>query len=234
MRLAIFDLDDTLIDGDSASLFCRYLVEQRLSGPELLSQEAELMQTYRHGVLDMAAYIRLTTAPLRNLPPEALRQLSEDFVARCVRPRHFAQAQKRIQQHRQAGDLCLVISATADFIVQPAAQALGIEQALAIELERDQAGFLTGHIQGIPSFREGQGQTPPALAPVTPGSRLPNPVLQRFQQRSAAAGVCRPPARGQSRSRTCGPGRQRDWPVLHWMRATETTNPPAKTTGEQL
>ena len=234
MALAIFDLDDTLIDGDSASLFCRYLVEQRLSGPELLSQEAELMQTYRHGVLDMAAYIRLTTAPLRNLPPEALRQLSEDFVARCVRPRHFAQAQKRIQEHRDAGDLCLVISATADFIVQPAARALGIEQALAIELERDQAGFLTGHIQGIPSFREGkvkrlqrwlqsrQEAVSQTLFYSDSSNDLP---LLEFVDRPHAVN----PDPGLAAL-----ARQRDWPVLHWMRATETTNPPAKITGEQL
>jgi HAD superfamily hydrolase (TIGR01490 family) len=234
MRLAIFDLDDTLIDGDSASLFCRYLVDRRIAGPELLHQEAELMHAYNHGVMNMADYIALTTAPLRALSAEMLNALAADFVHSRILPLHYPQARRQLQAHRAAGDRCLIISATADFIVRHAAAALGVADALAIDLERDARGCLTGRIEGTPSFREGKvvrlrqwlAQVDQSFSGFSFYSDSSNDLpLLEFVDRPHAVN---PDPRLGALART------RNWPVLHWMRATETFKPLDAKTGDHL
>ncbi|GAA0783912.1 HAD family hydrolase [Marinobacterium sediminicola] len=225
MRLAIFDLDDTLIDGDSASLFCRFLVEQGLADVELLAQEARLMRDYANGSLDMAAYIRLMTAPIRQMKPDELEALTHRFVCNQIVHRHYPQARQRLQEHREAGDLCLIVSATAEFIVRPVADTLAVEHVLAIELERDAQGCLSGKIKGIPSFREGKvqrlqdwlselGQTPEELLFYSDSSNdLP---LLEWADRPH---VVNPDPKLSALAR------QRGWPVLHWMRANDSQSP---------
>ncbi len=225
MRLAIFDLDDTLIDGDSASLFCRFLVEQGLAGPDLLAAEAQLMQDYACGALDMAAYIRLMTAPIEHLTPGELNALTGRFVSDRIVHRHYPQARRCLQAHREAGDICLIISATAEFIVRPVAERLQVEHVLAIDLERDSLGRLSGGISGIPSFREGKvlrlqawlserGQSPEELLFYSDSSNdLP---LLEWADRPH---VVNPDPKLSVLAR------QRGWPVLHWMRANDFQTP---------
>ncbi|MBP0048330.1 HAD-IB family hydrolase [Marinobacterium sp. AK62] len=222
MKLAIFDLDETLVGGDTASLFCAYLVEQGLAGPELLVQEAELMQAYARGTLDMAAYIRVMTAPVRHLSAESLQQQVDDFVCNRVLPRHFPQARERLDAHRRSGDCCIIISATADFIVHRVAAALDVPHALAIDLSRTPDGRLDGGILGTPSFREGkvqrlenwlQGQ-PLAISETLfySDSRNDLPLLEHCDKPH----VVNPDPELSRLARTRG------WPILHWMRGPHT------------
>ncbi|MFW0758314.1 HAD family hydrolase [Pseudomonas sp. H11T01] len=153
--LAIFDMDETIIDCDSSSLWLRYLVQRGVAAADMLVTEQAMMQAYHLGELSMAQYMDFTLQPLSGVAVSEVERWADDFVASMISTRIFPAARRQIEWHRQQGNTLLIISATADFIVRRIAAMLGVSEVIAIELEQV-AGNFTGATKGVLSFREGK------------------------------------------------------------------------------
>ncbi|MGE0971684.1 HAD family hydrolase [Klebsiella sp. WOUb02] len=154
--LTIFDLDNTLIKGDSSTVWSRFLVREGwIVDPDYLAREAMLMADYDRGEMNIADYVALTQAPLIGVPRAEVDQLA----ARCVReeilPRVYPQAWEAIRTLRARGEQMLVISASVSLLVQAVSDELGIDQALGIDVEMADGGY-TGVIAGTPSYQQGK------------------------------------------------------------------------------
>lgn len=156
-RLALFDLDGTLLPGDSDHAFGEFLIAQGLAdGAAHRARNDAFYADYQAGTLDIVAYTEFATAPWRGLDAAALAQLQARFVAEVVEPMIRPQALALIERHRAAGDLLAVVTATNDFVTRPIARRLGVPTLIATELERDAGGRATGAIRGVPAFRSGK------------------------------------------------------------------------------
>lgn len=153
--LALFDMDETVIACDSATLWLNYLVEQGLAPAEMLGIEKSMMADYHRGALSMQSYMDYTLTPLADKAVDMVDQWADDFVARLIPSRIYPAALKQVDWHRRQGHHLLFISATADFIVRRIAALFGVVDVIAIDLQT-QAGRYTGATQGILSFREGK------------------------------------------------------------------------------
>ena len=156
MTLAIFDLDNTLIDGDSDHLWGQFLCERELvDGAVFAQQNEQFYRDYQSGNLDIDAYLRFALAPLRGQPMATLAGWHRQFMDSKIRPIMLPQAASLIARHRQQGDHLLVITATNAFITRPIVDALGITDMLACEAEIID-GLYTGNPRGIPSYHAGK------------------------------------------------------------------------------
>ncbi len=155
MKLAIFDLDDTLIDGDCASLWCNYLLRKGVLDDEYLEEEARMMALYRQGQLDMQDYMRLFLRPLQKKRTKEVSLWIDDFLQQDILHRVRSEAVKYINRHQANGDQILIISASADFLVRPIARLMGINHILAINCHSHKGRF-SGETVGVLSYREGK------------------------------------------------------------------------------
>lgn len=155
MTLAIYDLDETLVAGDSCSLFCEFLLAEGIMDESFVQRDRDFMAIYMIGQLEQADYIKFFIGELKHLSIQQIEDLLPRFVETCIKPSIYPQALELIATHKQRGLRPLIISATSAFIVRAAALALDIEDYLAIELEAE-SGHYTGRIDGIPPFREGK------------------------------------------------------------------------------
>ena len=156
-RLALFDLDGTLIAGDSDHAFGEFVVAQGWADAEQHRQRNDAFyRQYQAGTLDIAEYIVFATGAWRERPLADQAGLIQRFMHEVMAPQLLAPARALLQAHRDAGDLVAIVTATNDFITRPIADALGVPHLLAVQLERDSAGRATGRIHGTPSFREGK------------------------------------------------------------------------------
>lgn len=156
MALAIFDLDNTLIAGDSDHLWGEFLVARGLvDGARYADANDRFYAQYRNGTLDIAAFLRFALSPLRAHPRAQLEALRERFVAEVIAPLMLPAARELIAAHRAAGDTLLIITATNTFVGAPIAARFGIPHLIATEPELID-GRYTGEVAGIPAFREGK------------------------------------------------------------------------------
>jgi HAD superfamily hydrolase (TIGR01490 family) len=156
VALAIFDLDNTLIAGDSDHLWGEFLVEKNIVDAELFKQKNdEFYQDYVDGKLDIYKYIEFSLSPLAENDIATLDALHEEFMAAIIRPIMLAKAKQLIEEHRKKGDTLLVITATNRFVTEPIVNEFGIDNLLAIEVEQVN-GRYTGKSAGVPSFKEGK------------------------------------------------------------------------------
>ncbi len=156
MSLAIFDLDNTLIAGDSDYLWGEFLVEQgRVDAQHYREQNALFYQAYQRGDLDIHAYLAFALAPLRGASPAQLLELHRDFMRQKITPILLPKARDLIDTHRRRGDTLLIITATNRFITAPIAELLEIPHLLASEPELVE-GCYTGRATGTPCFQEGK------------------------------------------------------------------------------
>ena len=157
MRLTLFDLDGTLLPGDSDHAFGEYVIERGwVDGIAHKRRNDAFYEDYLAGRLDIHAYVDFATAARRERSAEELAQASAGFIDQRVRPMLHPQALALVQQHRQAGDLIALVTATNDFVTRPIADLFGIEHLIATDLSRDAGGRVLGTIEGEPSFREGK------------------------------------------------------------------------------
>ncbi len=157
MELAIFDLDNTLIAGDSDYLWGRFLVSQGVVDGAVYEREnRRFYEAYEAGTLDIHAFLRFALAPLARIPRPRLLALRERFMAQCIEPILLPAAQALVDAHRAAGRLPMVITATNRFVTEPIVRRYGIEVLLATEPAVDEAGRFTGEVAGIPCFQEGK------------------------------------------------------------------------------
>lgn len=154
--LYVFDMDDTLINGDCSMIWNEYLVNQDIvTDPGFLERDRALMALYSEGKMSMEAYLSATLQPLQSVSLEQLSLWVEACVTEQILPRVYPEAQALIETLKQQKSRMLVISASAHFLIEPVARALGIPEALGINLKED-AGRITSQIEGIASYREGK------------------------------------------------------------------------------
>jgi HAD superfamily hydrolase (TIGR01490 family) len=156
LALAIFDLDNTLIAGDSDHLWGEFLVEKALVDADYFKARNDAFyQDYVNGTLDMTAYLDFSLAPLAEHGKDKLNILHEEFMAGYIQPIMLNKARMLLNQHRAKDDTLMIITATNRFVTAPIAKALGVDHLLAIELE-EKDGRYTGKVSGVPSYREGK------------------------------------------------------------------------------
>lgn len=156
MTLAIFDLDNTLIAGDSDHLWGQFVCEQALVDSASFARDNErFYRDYQAGNLDIDAYLRFALGPLKGRSPEELAPLHRQFMREKIEPIILPQALCLIDSHRRQGHRLLVITATNHFITRPIVDALGIADLLACEAEISD-GRYTGEPTGIPSYHSGK------------------------------------------------------------------------------
>lgn len=156
MSLAIFDLDNTLLGGDSDYLWGQFLVEQGLVASEHYERENQrFYDDYEAGVLDIYAYQEFMLQPLTQHPLSEMLTWRERFMVEKIQPILLPKADELLNQRRAAGDTLLIITATNRFITAPIAERLGVSHLLATEPEVVD-GHYTGRTVGIPCFRQGK------------------------------------------------------------------------------
>ncbi|WP_434772793.1 HAD family hydrolase [Pseudomonas entomophila] len=156
MRLALFDLDNTLLGGDSDHAWGDYLCARGVLDPIAYKRRNDAFyQDYLAGTLDLQAYLAFSLEILAVTDPATLAQWHQDFMRDCIEPIILPKALALLQQHREAGDQLVIITATNRFVTGPIARRLGVRTLLATECER-QDGRFTGRSTDIPCFREGK------------------------------------------------------------------------------
>ncbi|MFC1750724.1 HAD family hydrolase [Pseudomonadota bacterium] len=156
MNLALFDLDNTLLAGDSDYLWGRYLVEHKLVDGEHYEREnLRFYDEYKSGTLDIFEFLRFSLRPLAEHKLDDMLALREKFIAEKIQPLILPAAQKLVDDHRQKGHELLIITATNHFVTEPIAAALGIDNLIATDPEFKDGAY-TGEVSGTPSFREGK------------------------------------------------------------------------------
>lgn len=157
MKLALFDLDHTLLPLDSDYGWGEFTTRIGWTDPvEFARRNDEFFAQYQAGALDIHAYVRFATQAFRERGPAAAAEAHERFMREVIEPQLLPAARALVEGHRQAGDEVIIITATNEFVTRPIARALGVEHLIAVELARDDQGWYTGEIAGTPSFREGK------------------------------------------------------------------------------
>jgi HAD superfamily hydrolase (TIGR01490 family) len=161
MKLALFDLDHTLIPIDSDHSWGVFTTDMGWTDPvDFTRRNDEFYAQYKAGTLDIHEYIRFSTAAVRRKGEVIAAAAHADYMRVVIQPAIHPQAQALVQQHQQAGDAVVIVTATNEFVTRPIARAFGVSELIAVELERDTApggsGWITGEIKGVPSFREGK------------------------------------------------------------------------------
>ena len=156
MSLAIFDLDNTLLAGDSDYLWGRFLVEHKLVDGEFYEREnLRFLHEYEAGTLEILEFLEFSLKPLSKMAPERLATLHRQFMAEKIQPIMLPKALALLDKHRNSGDTLMIVTATNSFVTGPIASALGIEHLIATEPEKID-GRYSGRVAGTPSFREGK------------------------------------------------------------------------------
>jgi HAD superfamily hydrolase (TIGR01490 family) len=153
-RLALFDLDHTLLDGDSDVSWAQFLIEEGVLHPdEYHAKNLWFAERYKDGTLDIHEFLDFQLAPLAAHPRAQLEAWHEDYMQRKIRPIIHAGAADLIARHD--GALTALVTATNRFITAPIARELGIANLVATDIEEVDGAF-TGKPRGTPSFREGK------------------------------------------------------------------------------
>jgi len=156
MRLALFDLDNTLLAGDSDYEWGQFLVDRGIL--ERASYEAQnraYYDQYAAGGLDIHEYLGFALRPLAEHTREELEGWHAEFMVARIVPLIAPQARALVRAHREAGDLCAIITATNSFVTAPIAREFGLEHLIATEPE-SRHGRFTGRVAGTPCFRDGK------------------------------------------------------------------------------
>ena len=156
-NLTLFDLDGTLIAGDSDHSFGQFMVDIGWAdGDAWRCRNDEFYATYVAGALDVHAYVDFATAVWRQRSPQEQAHAQARFMREVIGPMITPQALALIRRHQDDGDLVAIVTATNEFVTRPIAQAFGVPELLAIELERDAQGAVTGAIKGVPTYQHGK------------------------------------------------------------------------------
>ena len=154
MKLALFDLDNTLLTGDSDYAWAQHLIDAGVVDAEEYNARNDWFYArYKDGSLDIHEFLDFQLAPLAHHPREQLDRWHADFMARRVRPMIAPRAAEALAKHRDA--VTAIVTATNRFITAPIARELGVEHLIATEIEEIEGQF-TGKPLGTPNFREGK------------------------------------------------------------------------------
>lgn len=156
MALALFDLDNTLLAGDSDYLWGCFLSDKGLVDRALYEQaNLRFYEQYKQGTLDIHVFLNFALSPLAENDLGRLQSLHTEFMDSLIRPIMTSAGQNRIQQHREAGDTIVIITATNSFVTGPIAEAFAVDHLIATEPEILN-GQYTGKVIGTPCFQQGK------------------------------------------------------------------------------
>ncbi len=161
MKITLFDLDHTLLPLDSDFAWGEFTTALGWTDSvEFLRRNDLYYRAYQSGTLDIHDYVRFATEAVRRQGPVQAAAAHENFMRMVIRPAMQPQALELVRQHQEDGATVLIITATNEFVTRPIADAFGVPELLAVQLERDDkpggTGWITGEIVGIPTFREGK------------------------------------------------------------------------------
>ena len=155
-NLALFDLDNTLLAGDSDYNWSLFLISEGLLDAKTHHDRNEQFYAdYKNGCLDIVAFLKFQLQPLSQHPKKFLDELHLKYMQKVIKPMMTAKAQVLVDKHKAAGDLCVVITATNSFVTKPIATAYGIEHLIGSDPEMVN-GEYTGGVTGVPSFQAGK------------------------------------------------------------------------------
>jgi HAD superfamily hydrolase (TIGR01490 family) len=157
MKLALFDLDNTLLPIDSDYAWGEF--SQQIGWTDPVSFKArndQFYADYQSGVLDVHEYVRFATDAVRFKGPEQAEMAHRQFMNEIILPAVKPSAMALVKQHQAAGDHVMIVTATNEFVTRPIATAFGVSELIAVELARNAQGWITGEISGTPSFKEGK------------------------------------------------------------------------------
>ncbi len=156
MSLSIFDLDNTLLNGDSDYLWGQFLAEQGIvDGEHYEQQNLAFYEQYKQGSLDIYEFLSFSLKPLSEHSLDKLHQWREQFMQEKILPIILDKARQLVEQHRQQGNTLMIITATNRFVTQPIADNFGIPHLLATDPEMKDEHY-TGRVQGTPCFQQGK------------------------------------------------------------------------------
>lgn len=157
MNLVLFDLDHTLLPIDSDYSWGVFTSDIGWTDPVAFRQRNnEFFEHYKAGTLDIHDYVRFATDAVRKKGPEDAAAAHLDFMHSVIRPALREEALALVRGHQRAGDQVLIVTATNEFVTRPIAKAFGVDELIAVDLERGADGWITGEIRGVPSAREGK------------------------------------------------------------------------------
>ncbi|KMN76329.1 phosphoserine phosphatase [Chromobacterium sp. LK11] len=156
-NLALFDLDHTLIAGDSDFEWPRFLIQRGiLEQAHYDERNNYFYRQYQQGTLDIHEYLAFALEPLKRFSRAELDALHADYLEQHIKPIITRKARELLAAHAAQGDEIIIITATNRFITGPIARELGVEHLIAIELEEEEDGRFTGRVSGVPSFQQGK------------------------------------------------------------------------------
>lgn len=157
MKLALFDLDHTLLPLDSDYAWGEFTTRIGWTdATEFKRRNDEFFAQYQAGTLDVRDYVRFATDAVRRRGPSESAEAHAQFMREVIAPALTPQAQALVRERQQDSDAVVIVTATNEFITRPIAHAFGVEELIAINLARGEGGWITGEIAGTPSFREGK------------------------------------------------------------------------------
>ena len=156
MNLAIFDLDNTLLGGDSDYLWGKFLIDKSLVDPVLYERENQrFYDEYKAGTLDIYDFLEFSLAPLSKHSLETLSELHHEFMQSKINSIWLKKAEVLINKHRKNNDFLLIITATNHFVTAPIAKKLGVDDIIATIPEQKNNRY-TGKVSGTPCFQNGK------------------------------------------------------------------------------
>lgn len=155
MRLALFDLDHTLLSGDSDMLWCDFLIDEGLLDDSFRERNADMLRRYTAGTVTPVEFCNFYASTLAGRDTASWAPWRERLLAERVRPRICGDARALLAKHRDAGDTLVLTTATNRLITEPIARDLGIEHHIATEVEVIE-GRCTGRTQGVLNMRTGK------------------------------------------------------------------------------
>jgi HAD superfamily hydrolase (TIGR01490 family) len=154
-KLALFDLDNTLLEGDSDYEWAQFLIEEGvLHAGEYNAKNEWFYERYKDGTLDIHEFLDFQLAPIARRPRAQLDAWHRQFMQRRIRPIILPKAPELLARHADA--LAAIVTATNRFITRPIADELGVAHLLATDIEEQADGVFTGKARGTPAFREGK------------------------------------------------------------------------------
>ena len=156
MNLALFDLDNTLLSGDSDFEWAQFLITKGVLDPEVHEARNDYFyEQYKAGTMDIHEFLDFQLRPLADHTRADLEAWHADFMETQIRPRLSQKARELVRKHLDAGDICAMVTATNSFVTGPIARELGIPHLIAT-IPAQENGRFTGKPRGLPSFREGK------------------------------------------------------------------------------
>jgi len=153
-KLVIFDLDNTLINGDSDRNWGIYLSEKKIVSDDFLEKSEEFYNNYYEGSLDIDGFLNFCLEPLVNNSMDLLLELREDFIETKIKPILLPKAIEEINKEMETNKV-IIATATNSFVTRPIATLFGIDDLIATDFEIIDNEF-TGKVDGIPCFRDGK------------------------------------------------------------------------------